>query len=84
MSVLRDEQQLAGLWCSEVLSGLTEYLEGGLDAETRRKVIAHVKGCDRCERFGGAFGASIQAIRKSASEQPSGEILERLQSRLRE
>ncbi len=82
MSVLKDDEQHAGLWCREVLAGLTEYVEGGLDVETRRKVEAHVKQCDRCERFGGAFAATIRGIRNHASQPPSSEILARLQSRL--
>lgn len=83
MSVLKDDEQHAGLWCREVLAGLTEYLEGGLDAETRAKVEAHVQTCDRCERFGGAFSAAIAGIRHHASQPPTSEILDRLQSRLR-
>lgn len=83
MSMLKDDEQHAGLWCHEVLAGLTEYVEGGLDAETRRKVEAHVQQCHRCERFGGAFAAAIRGIRNHASKHPSSEILERLQSRLR-
>jgi anti-sigma factor RsiW len=82
MSTLKDEQEVAGLRCSAVLAGLTEYLEGGLDAETRKSVEAHVRGCDRCERFGGAFGKAIQAIRSAAAE-PSPDVLRRLESRLR-
>lgn len=82
MSTLKGEQEVAGLRCSAVLTGLTEYMSGGLDAETRKAVEAHVRGCDRCERFGGAFGATIRAIRKTTSE-PSVDVLERLQARLR-
>jgi len=82
MSVLKDEQQLAGLWCSDVLTGLTEYLAGSLDAETRQKVESHVKRCHRCERFGGAFATVIQSIRSNISDEPSIDILKRLESRL--
>lgn len=84
MGALRGEREVAGLRCSAVLAGLTEYLEGGLDAETRGRVEAHVKGCDLCERFGGAFGEALAAIRRSAAEdEPAPEVLARLEARLR-
>lgn len=83
MSALRAEQEVAGLRCGAVLAGLTEYLEGGLDAETRRKVEAHVRGCALCERFGGAFGETVKAIRARAAEEPPPEVLARLEARLR-
>ena len=82
MSTLKGEQEIAGLRCSAVLAGLTEYLAGGLGAETRKSVEAHVRGCERCERFGGAFAATLRAIRASASE-PSVDVLQRLEARLR-
>lgn len=82
MSALKGEREVAGLRCSQVLAGLTEYLEGGLDPALRRRVEAHVGGCDLCERFGGAFGGVVKAIRSSASEPPR-EVLDRLEARLR-
>lgn len=82
MSILKDEKEVAGLRCSAVLAGLTEYLEGGLDAETRARVEEHVRGCSGCERFGGAFGAAIRGIR-AASVAPAPDVLKRLEARLR-
>ncbi len=84
MSALKDERLIAGLRCGEVLAGLTEYLEGGLEPSLRRDVEAHVRGCELCERFGGAFGETIAAIRRSASQEPvPAEVLGRLNERLR-
>ncbi len=83
MSALKAEREVAGLRCSAVLAGLTEYLEGGLDPQTREKVEAHVRGCEVCERFGGAFGETVKAIRARAAEEPPVEILARLEARLR-
>jgi anti-sigma factor RsiW len=80
--VLEGEREVAGLRCGQVLAGLTEYVAGGLDAETRRKVEAHVHGCDRCERFGGAFGEAVKAIRRTANEAPPPDVLTRLEARL--
>lgn len=80
--VLEGEREVAGLRCGQVLAGLTEYVAGGLDAETRRKVEAHVHGCSRCERFGGAFGEAVKAIRRTAAESPPPDVLSRLEARL--
>lgn len=82
MSALKDEREVAGLRCGAVLAGLTEYLEGGLAPEVRQQVEAHVAGCDRCERFGGAFGAAVRAIRASSAEPAPVDVLERLEARL--
>lgn len=82
MSRLEGEREVAGLRCGQVLAGLTEYVAGGLDEGTRRRVEAHVQGCTRCERFGGAFGEAVKAIRRTSSEAPPPGVLARLEARL--
>ncbi|MBN8616100.1 MAG: zf-HC2 domain-containing protein [Deltaproteobacteria bacterium] len=78
---LPGEREVGGLRCGEVLGGLTEYTSGGLDAETRARIEAHVRGCSQCERFGADFARAIRAIRASA-EPPSADVLVRLEGRL--
>lgn len=78
---LPGEREVAGLRCGQVLAGLTEYLAGGLGAETRAQVEAHVRGCSLCEEFGGELGRSIRAIRATAVEPPH-DVLARLEARL--
>ena len=77
------ERRVAGLLCSEILEGLSEYLDGGLDAETRARVEAHVRDCDACTRFGGRFAATMARLRQSLTEVsvPSG-VAERLRARM--
>jgi anti-sigma factor RsiW len=82
VSALKGEREVAGLRCGAVLAGLTEYLEGGLAPEMRQRVEAHVAGCDRCERFGGAFGAAVRAIRAASAEPAPPDVLGRLEARL--
>lgn len=82
MSALKDEREVAGLRCGVVLSSLTEYLEGGLAPEVRKQIEAHVAGCDRCERFGDAFGAAVRAIRAASAEPAPVAVLHRLEARL--
>jgi anti-sigma factor RsiW len=60
---LKDERDVGGLWCREVLALLTRYLDGDLSADELARVQAHVAGCDACATFGGAFQKAIAAIR---------------------
>ena len=60
----QNEREVGGLWCSEVLALLSDYLDARLTAELRAKVETHVKGCQICEQFGGSFGKAITALRQ--------------------
>lgn len=66
---------VGGLRCSEVLARLSDYVDGELPAAERAAVEAHLRGCDACTRFGGDFGATLEALRRhvlrSASAPPS-------------
>ncbi len=63
---MRDEldREVAGILCREVLDRLSGYLDGELPPEEVTRVEAHLRGCDRCERFGGEFGAVVSALRR--------------------
>ena len=78
------EQEVAGIRCGEVLAELSDYLDGDMSTERRAQVVAHLKGCDVCERFGGAFTAAIHALRQGEVNQPVVEsvVFERLMVRL--
>lgn len=65
---MADERLIAGLWCRQVLAGLSDYVEGELSPEEVAKVQAHVADCDWCERFGGQFGEVVAAIRAELRE----------------
>ncbi len=62
---MKGERTVAGLACSQVLAQLSAYLDGELDADSRRLVDAHLQGCDTCERFGGRFGAVVGSLRRN-------------------
>lgn len=78
------EKQIAGLWCSEVLARLSEYVDGELSQDEVDSVHAHLRGCDWCERFGGEFSRLVAEIRRQMAEpEPVGdEVRSRLRSRL--
>jgi anti-sigma factor RsiW len=37
--------------CQEFVELVSDYLEGALDRRTRRRVEAHLAGCDGCEAY---------------------------------
>ena len=77
-----DGQRLvAGVWCGDVLERLPDYVDGALDPAEVARVEAHLAGCDWCERFGGAYGATVKTLRGPAPAAPTG-LAERLAERL--
>lgn len=77
-------RKVAGIYCNEVLAGLSDYLDGDLSPEDVARVQAHLRGCDWCERFGGEMGAVVGQLKKQLSSAPSldPEIADELMSRL--
>lgn len=61
---MAENRNVGGLWCTEVLAHLSEYVDGELDAALVARVEAHLAGCDACTRFGGEFGALVAALRR--------------------
>jgi anti-sigma factor RsiW len=39
------------LECRTIVELASDYLDGDLDADRHRKVMAHLAGCDSCERY---------------------------------
>jgi hypothetical protein len=75
------QRDVAGVWCGEVLALLPQVEDGTLGSADLARVRAHVAGCDWCERFGGAYGAVVGALRRLESGAPDG-LAERLSARL--
>ena len=79
-----DERQIAGMTCGEVLAGLSDFLDGELAEARRRQVVAHLRGCDWCEKFGGRFTEVITALRRELREPEAldADVAARLRDRL--
>lgn len=71
--------------CREVLAVLSDFVDGDLGAQTKERVMAHVGGCDVCERFGNEFAKMIAAVRAELREAESlaPDVEARLQTKLR-
>lgn len=76
---------IGGLFCFEVLEGLSDYVDGELDADLRRRVEAHLEGCDECARFGDEFSTIVAALRERlrGKADVSDEVARRLEAALR-
>ncbi len=78
---MQGEREVAGLRCSQVLEELSAYVDGDLLPERRAQIEAHLRGCNRCERFGGEFGALVHSVHQHATELPEG-VARRLEAAL--
>ena len=82
---MAENRNVGGVFCFEVLSQLSAFVDGELGAAERAKIEAHLAGCDACTKFGGEFGAVVKALREKVSseeEGPSEEARLRLLSKL--
>lgn len=53
---------VGGLWCSEVLEGLSDYLDGELSPEMSAMVEQHLTGCENCKRFGADMASMLNSL----------------------
>jgi|GEM_PF-1512447 len=79
---MQGERIVGGLACSAVLALLPGVVAGTIGADERAKVELHLAGCSVCERFGGAYGAAVSALRASANEADDSAAKERLLAKL--
>ena len=66
-------RSVAGLRCRDVLALLGDYVDGDLSAGDVAQVEAHLRGCDRCEKFGGEYGALVSGLRRRLDAEPAPE-----------
>jgi anti-sigma factor RsiW len=80
---IKDNRRVAGLWCTEVLLRLSEFLDGTLPTAEIDAARAHVEGCDNCARFGAEFSAAVALLRSGiAPVTPPSGASERIRGRL--
>ena len=58
-----NEREVAGLRCGEILTELSDYLDGELSPQRRALIEAHLSGCDQCDRFGKEFASTMASLR---------------------
>jgi anti-sigma factor RsiW len=77
---MKGERQVAGLWCSEVLARIYDFLDDQLAPDERARVEEHLAGCSVCASFGGKAAAVAAAVRARLSDPPpvSADLEQRL------
>lgn len=65
--------------CREVITLLTEYLEGGLSAAEARRLEQHLAGCEACA----GFLASLKTVRAAAGTPKADSVPEACRKALR-
>lgn len=53
---------IGGLWCTDVLAALSDYLDGTLPPELKAKADAHLAACDNCARFGADVAGMLREL----------------------
>jgi anti-sigma factor RsiW len=64
------ERNEGGLWCREGLALLDRYVDGSLEERELAAVSMHVRGCENCARFGGAYARVVAALRADPPAPP--------------
>jgi anti-sigma factor RsiW len=81
--MLPDDRLIAGVWCSEVLEHLSEFLDGELPPDTLALAQAHVAECTTCAAFGARFATAVAALKALPAADPlEASVAERLRVRL--
>ena len=76
-------RMIAGLRCRDLLSLLTDYVDGALGAKQLGRVDAHLRGCVHCAKFGGEYGALVGGL-QSRLDAPTvtADVRDRLATRM--
>ncbi len=76
-------RMIAGLRCRDLLSLITDYVDGELGAKEVGRVDAHLRGCVHCKKFGGEYGALVAEL-KSRLKAPTvtSDVRARLANRM--
>lgn len=67
---MASDREIAGIRCTQILAGLSDYLAGDLPEETVSRVNAHLAECTWCEHFGGEFGTLVRRLRTDLAAPP--------------
>jgi anti-sigma factor RsiW len=85
MIQLEGNQLVGGLWCSDILATLSQYLDGELDSQTAARVDDHLQGCSNCARFGADVSGmlvSLSGHQPELSEEKTARLAQALSEEL--
>ncbi len=61
-------QLVGGLWCSDILAALSQYIDGELDAPAVAQVNVHLERCVNCARFGADVSSMLASLSRQRPE----------------
>jgi len=67
----------AAMTCTEFLSKMTDYFDGGVDPELLHEIQSHLSECDHCEILVNTTRQTIQVYRDHQVYELSTEVRER-------
>ena len=70
--------------CAELVERITEYLDGALSADERRRVEAHLTSCDGCSAHLEQMRTALRLLREQPRERSSPGLEDRLAAAFRE
>ena len=70
--------------CRDIVGFLADYLDGGLDPATTRRLQAHLEGCAPCVAFLNTYKGTVKAVRQLKEADIPTELKDRLLSFLRQ
>jgi anti-sigma factor RsiW len=77
------DRVIAGLRCRDLLSLVTDYVDGDLNDEEVVRVDAHLRGCVHCGKFGGEYGALVGELKSHFKAPPvNADVRARLANRM--
>ncbi len=80
-----EDREVGGIRCSGVLTHLSSFVDGELEAVEVTQIEEHLRGCDWCRKFGGEYAGVVQRLQEKLSEPESldEDVEDRLWQRLR-
>ena len=78
-----DDIEVDGIRCRQVLERFSDYLDGDLGPGKVAQIEGHLRGCNRCESFGGALATAVTNLGRELRNRPlEQDIADRLWARL--
>ncbi len=69
--------------CEQLVELVTDYLEGALDPDLRRRVEEHLAGCEHCTAYVGQTRRLLELTREAPDRSPSEDTVSRLRAEFR-
>jgi anti-sigma factor RsiW len=75
---------MSDMACIELVELVTDYLDGALDEDTRRRFKAHLALCDGCDRYLEQFRRTTAALGELPSDSLPSSVRDRLLATFRD